>query len=240
MKRKAIYFLISLLMLGCKSYLYNVALESMGIYDDTINLSSMRTDKNDIVFFPMRHIGTEPYYADVQSKVDSLNKKGYYFYFELIEGDINDDTLLRKFKKINGLAYNQNGYTDNIDSLFKNKFKAKKTILSQPSYKDLGVDSISSKRVDVNHEDIISYYEEKYNTIVLEPCDFETSLYEETTCNDEKLSKEVRQDIIVNFRNQVVINEIISSSKPKIAVIYGENHIRGIKEGLLKEGYIEN
>jgi len=155
MKKKVSYLFLSLLMLSCKSYLYNVALENIGIYDDKINLSSLSMNKKEVVFFSVHHIGTELYYDDIKSKVDSLNKKGYFFYLELVQGNVDDDTVLRKFKKINSLAFTQNGYTDNIDSLFKNKFKAKKTILSQPPYKELGVDSSFSKRVDVTLEDII-------------------------------------------------------------------------------------
>ena len=96
------------------------------------------------------------------------------------------------------------------------------------------------KFVDVTIEDIVVYYENKYSKILLEPCDFETTLFQVSTCEDEKMNKEIRQDVILNYRNQVVIKEIISDPKKKIAIIYGKGHYEGIKEGLIKEGYTEN
>ena len=240
MKNITLSFLLLILFVSCKATLFNLALEKTGVYDDSISLSKMSNDEREIIFFPIHHIGTELFYVDVKNKVDSLENIGYYFYLEKVGADKKRDTILRKFKKINGLAFNQNGYTDNIDSLFKSKFKAKKDITNQPTYKKLGVDSISSKVVDVTIGNIITYYENKYHKILLEPCDFETTLFEESTCEDKKMNKEIRQDVIVNYRNQVVIKEIISDPKKKIAIIYGKDHYEGIKEGLIKEGYTEN
>jgi len=243
MKKRLFYLLVLLLILSCKSYLYNVALDSLGVYDDEINLSSIHSVKRDVVFFPMRHIGTELYYADIKSKVDSLKSQGYYFYLEQVLGDKEKDSTQRKFKKLIGLPNTKEGYTENIDSILGKKFKGKKEIVNQPSYKDLGVDSTLSKRVDVDVKYIIDFYEKNYKEIILEPCDFETTLYEVTVCDDKdyKMTKEVREDVITNSRNLVVINQILADTiLPKIAVIYGENHIKGIKEGLLKEGYTEN
>ena len=145
MKKTILIFLISISFINCKSALFNLALEKTGVYDDSVPLSKMSNSEKEIVFFPMHHIGTELFYTDVKNKVDSLENIGYYFYLESVKGDLQKDTIMRKFKKIKGMAFSKNGYTDNIDSLFENKFKFKKDITNQPSYKKLGVDSISSK-----------------------------------------------------------------------------------------------
>ncbi len=238
MKKKILFFIILASLTSCKSTLFNLALEKIGIYDDSIKLSKISMDKKDIIFFPMHHVGTESFYSDVKNKIDSLKEKNFYFFFELVKVT-EDDTILRKFRKIRGLAYNQNGYTDNIDSLFKKKFKSKKDIVSQPTYKKLGLDSINSKNTDVSIEEIISFYESKYGEIQLEDCDYKTSLFQESICNDKKMSKEIREEIMIDFRNQNIVKELKHIKKNKIAIIYGKNHIVGLKEVLLKQGFKE-
>lgn len=244
MKNLSFYLTVFLLfsLVGCKNLLLNTALESQGVYDESILLYELQKKDKKIVFFPIRHIGTELFYKDITGKIDSLRSQGYYFYLEQVLGDKEKDTIVRKFKKISGLPYTKEGYTENLDSILGKKFKARKEITNQPSYLDLGLDSTFSKRVDVDFEYIIDYYENNYKEIVLEPCDFETTLYELTVCDDKdfKMSNEIREDVIVNSRNQVLINEILTDTLTKIAVIYGKNHYKGIKEGLLKEGYVEN
>ena len=206
MKKTILSFIILASFISCKSTLFNLALEKIGVYDDSISLSKMSNSEKEIVFFPMHHVGTEPFYLDVKKKIDSLKRKDYYFFFESVKATEND-TILRKFRKIRGLAFNQNGYTDNIDSLFKKKFKSKKVIISQPTNKKLGLDSTNSKNTDVSIEEMISFYESKHGEIELEDCDYETSLFQQSICDDKKMDKETRQDVIVNFR-KTKLNEV--------------------------------
>ena len=86
--------------------------------------------------------------------------------------------------------------------------------------------------------DIINYYENKYQPIILEPCDYEVSLYEVPKC-PLTLKKEIRDDIILNFRNNHVLENLSKEKRQKIAIIYGKGHLKGITEGLLKMGYTE-
>ncbi|MFC4634784.1 hypothetical protein ACFO3O_12755 [Dokdonia ponticola] len=240
---KSFYILLSLLLLtSCKSKLINIYLENQGVYDKHVSLHHLQNEKEkEIIFIPLFHIGTQEFYNDISSKIDSLDKQGFYFYYELVEVT-NNDTILRKHKKISGKPYGKTGNLDIINSLSNGKFKPKEKIISQPNYSSLGLNKLNSKNVDITLEEIVYLYEKKLGKIFLEPCDYETTLYELTVCNDiiTKKNKEVLTDLRLNYRNQVVIKEIISDSRQKIVIIYGKGHYEGIKEGLLKEGYIEN
>ena len=226
-----------MVMLGCKNTLYNIGLNKLGVYDETLSLEKIESIKKEVVFFPMIHIGTEPFYKNISLKIDSLKMLGFVFYLENVEVDINSDSLLRKYKKISGIAFNQNGYTDNIDSLFKNKFKPKKKIISQPSYNTLGIDSTFGRVVDRTLKDLITYYEINNGEIILEDCDFQTSIFEKSICNDPKISQDITNDYRIDYRNKKVVQEILSDTSNKVAVIYGKKHIKGITDLLIENGY---
>ncbi len=237
MKSTKIYNLgLMLCLMSCKSYFFNYALQDIGVYDDKIDLIQFESKNSSKILIPLNHIGTEKYYYSLKKNIDSLDKKGYHIYYEQLAASSND-TILRKFKKIRGIPYNTNGYTDNIDSLFKGKFKPKKKLISQPSYKDLGLQNSNSSNLDVSIEDLINYYELKYGAILLENCDFETGLLQISNCNDIAMSPEILQDLIVNFRNNYILQYLENDTFPKVAIIYGRDHMEGISEGLTKMGY---
>ena len=191
----------------------------------------------DVVFFPMHHIGTELFYNDVSEKVDSLQRIGYFVYWEKVHSE-EKDTILRKYRKITGVPSYKSGYKNLIDSILgKNSIKLKKKIINQPSYWDLGVDSVKSKNVDATLSQMVTYYENKYGIVQLKKCDFETSPYEETSCKDNKVKKELRDDFIVYYRNTIVLREIDNETRNKIAIIYGENHLQGMGKGLIERGF---
>lgn len=207
--------------------MYNYALENLGVYEDNIKLKKIETKQGkDIVFFPIHHIGTKLFYKDVGFKIDSLKKEQFYFYLETIKANKND-TILRKWRKLQGIpiAVAKNGYKKTIDSVLK--IKLKKELINQPKYQTFGLDSINSKIVDANLHDIINYYENKYGIIKLEKCDFETDVFLKSTCkNNKKMTKEEDEDIMIDFRNKIVINELLNdSTHNKIAIIYGKAHI---------------
>ncbi|WAC03721.1 hypothetical protein N7U66_09995 [Lacinutrix neustonica] len=64
--------------------LYNAALERNGAFNDEMKLKKLVNDRKEIVFFPITHLGTEMFYADVKNKIDSLKKKNYFFYYEKV------------------------------------------------------------------------------------------------------------------------------------------------------------
>jgi hypothetical protein len=222
---------------GCKSYLFNKGLEKMGVFDSKIHLTEIKNEAKEVIFFPMKHIANEEFYNDTKYKIDSLKKLGYYFFYESINVLIDDTITLRKFRKLKGMPISKPslGYMYLIDSVYK--FKLKKKIIDQPKYNTLGIDSFSGKRVDLNLRDIITAYESRYGEIKLEPCDFETSVYKKSACNDKKIDNKVIYNLLLTLRNQKIVNEILLHKGIKIALVYGEEHFIEIKAALLSNGF---
>ncbi len=69
------------------------------------------------------------------------------------------------------------------------------------------------------------------------PCDFETDYAEETTCPKFNVSANIRNDVIQDFRNTIVLKRIDVETHNKIAIIYGDGHTPGILQGLKDRGY---
>jgi len=206
-------------------------MNNIGAYEDKAISKNFDYNEKKIVFIPMHHLGTEKFYNNIKSEIDSLKKENYYFLYEKVNLDRKDDTLMRKFRKIFSLPLTRpnSGYKKMLDSLYPN-VKYKKTLIDQPSYEKLGLNSINSERSDVDVKDVINYYENKYDEIKLTDCDFNTSVYEKyTKCREEnKIPKKQSDDALINFRNQIVAQNIKESSYKKIAVIYGKGHMEGI------------
>lgn len=217
----------------------NYALEKKGVYTDTVTIREFNRDSSSILFFEIAHIGTEPYYGDYKSKIDSIMKKDYFFYLESITATETNDSVNRKFIKLMRVPFQKKGYVGTLDSIFSAKgIKLKKKLINQPSNDSLALSGNNSLNVDVSLKEIVNYYESKYHPIILELCDFEVSLYEKPKC-PIKLEKEVRDDIILNLRNNHVLENLSKEKRHKIAIIYGRGHLKGISEGLIKMGYIE-
>ena len=240
MKKVFVLIPLSILLVGCLNFKINLAFNLIGVYDDTVKLSKVSDDEKEIVFIPMHHVGTSLFYADVRKKIDSLKQEGYFFYTELVKSDKKDTSTIRKMIKLTGIPFSKDktpGYKNFIDSIYKGRVKLKKEIIDQPSNSGFGLDSTNSKKVDVTSKEIIDYYEKKYGNIILEPCDFEKSFYEKTNCKSKTITKKAKDDAILDFRNANVVNTILKDSHKKIAIIYGANHFKGIKEALVKQGF---
>lgn len=235
MKKNILYLIIIVVFFGCKSFIYNSVLESKGVFDDEIKLQKLEDIDKEVVFFPISHLGTAKYYNDVNKKIDSLKMKNYFFYYEKIKNQNLDTISFRKFRKVTLLPYLKGGYKEWVDSVLK--IELKKKLINQPSYETMGLDASNSKNIDVSIHEMISYYEKNYSEIILEPCDINTSVYKESSCKNTKKDKVFAEQVILNFRNRNVINYLVKDSLQKVAIIYGSNHIPGMKQELIKLGY---
>lgn len=238
-KMKILLYLTLFSLLSCTSFKVNLAFKLVGVYDDNIKLSKVANEEKEVIFFPMHHLGTAPFYKDVQTKIDSLKKIGYFFYTEEVKGNKKDSITVRKSIKISGIPFSRDnaGYKHFFDSIYKGKVKFKKEILDQPSPSKFGLDESNSKKVDVTLKEMIDYYESKYGEIKLEPCDFEKSFYEKPDCKNKPVGKKITDDVYINFRNMNVIKTLLNDNHQKVAIIYGADHFRGIREELLKKGF---
>ncbi|WP_309612739.1 hypothetical protein [Flavobacterium sp.] len=238
-KIKILIYLILFSLLSCTSFKVNLAFKLVGVYDDNIQLSKVTNEEKEVIFFPMHHLGTAPFYNDVKTKIDSLKKIGYFFYTEEVKGNKKDSITVRKSIKLTSIPFSRNnaGYKHFFDSIYNGKVKFKKEILDQPSPSKFGLDESNSKTADVTLKEMIDYYENKYGEIKLEPCDFEKSFYEKPNCKYKPAGKKVRDDVYINFRNKNLIKMLLSDNHKKVAIIYGADHFKGIREELLKQGF---
>ena len=219
-KFKILIYLTVFILFGCTTFKVNLAFKLLGLYDDDIKLSKVTNEEKEVIFFPMHHLGTKLFYDDVKG-----NKK--------------DSITVRKSIKLTGIPYAKNnaGYKHFFDSIYNGKVKFKKEIFDQPTPAKFGLDESNSKNVDVTLKEMINYYESKYGEIKLEPCDFEKSFYEKPNCKSKPVEKKVKDDVYLNFRNKNIINTLLNDNHKKVAIIYGAEHFRGIREELLKRGF---
>lgn len=234
--KKTIFFLALVLSICCKSNYLDNDLEKIGAFNKKVQIIKLSSQAKNVVFIPMVHLAVEEFYIDVKKKIDSLGHLGYYFYYEEIVTKDCDSTILRKFKKLQGFPFSKTGrYKQIMDSIYKLKYSEK--IVDQPTYIKLGVDSINGRNVDVSLKDMVSFYESKHGQIRLMDCDYKTSLFEKTVCKDKPIDKKIKDEMIVDFRNANIVNAILKEKLSKIAIIYGAEHFKGIREELLKHGF---
>jgi len=239
MKKIYIITFLVLTFMSCKSMLVNLAMSSMGIYNEDVSVHQFKGAEKRVVFIPMKHLAPENFYNNVAKQVDSLKKNDFIFYTEQVIADGANDTTIRKFRKITGIPLSQKGYKFQIDSVINadGKIKFKKKLVDQPKYIQLGINDHLNINTDVTIESMVEYYELKYGSVNLEACDFETEYYKESICDDKKIGNSKYSDLIINFRNLNVLQHLDTDTNTKIAIIYGEHHFAGIKEGLLARGY---
>lgn len=247
---KKIFIPLSILLLtSCKSYIANYYFKSVGVYDNKIKLEKLSNNEKEIVLFGMHHIGKKEFYNDVKTKVDSLIKKDYLFYLEGISSNFSGKTnltkedsivlidLAYKFRKILGKPLLYKNMESDFIELFKSKgIKIKENLIKQPSYAEFGLSQKTAINSDLSAEEILKIYENKYGKIIMEPCDYQTKFYEESTCAI-KSQKKIYDEVILQIRNNSIITHVLNEKKSKIAIIYGKNHFIGIKDSLQKLGY---
>lgn len=239
MKKSLFLVFILFILTSCGDSFYNMAFAKTGMFDESIDLISLKNGNKTIVFFPMTHVSTPLFFADVKSKIDSLNKENFYFYYEMISADKKQDTVLRKIRKIRGVPFNRQGYKESLDSMIQKKnIKLDKEVIDQPSYPQLGIIENKSQNLDVSLSEIMEYYESIFEPLVLEECDFNNSIYEFTSCKELENAEERYNKVAVDFRNKHVIDHVIQDSiHNKISIIYGRNHIDGMVKLLKSAGF---
>jgi hypothetical protein len=216
----------------------SLALSVMGINKKEATLSQYTNGDKTVAYIPMKHIGPKEFYANVKYKVDSLEREGYIVFVESVR--VTDsltqpqkDTLKWKVRKLTGVTIRKEGYIDTINNkLMGRNFKNRRGLVNQPKYSLLGVDSISSRIVDVPMNMLIKQYERDYGAIQLNVCDYTTTFEEKYDCGKEKTSQS--NSIILKYRNKHLADEIVAEKHKKIVVLYGSAHENGLFADLKK------
>lgn len=213
-------------------------------------------DKN-VVFQKMIHIAKPQYYSSIQEEIKKYKQNDYVFFFEWVQWWTQEN--VDKFNKALWIEFDANLYW-NLSKLYDLVPQNNLELLNIENDKDFNIDmnideiiqayEASKKQknieqnystpVDVNWE-IISQLAE-LNSRQLKILQFiNLSFLSALTKNEDVLSSlqnsfwnEVLFNIILEWRNEVVAKEIISSEEKNIFATYWSLHFNGILQ-LLQE-----
>lgn len=225
------------------SNIINKTLEKSNVYSDEIDYKiELKNNIKVLKLIPIRHLGTPKFYDNLNNLITEHQNMGYTVYYELLKTKNADDITIRKFRKITSLKLNVDdtnliNYKDLLYEKIRKideNFEFKKEVTPQPSYEYLIADMDNAINVDISSEQFVSVYERMYGEVKLDSCDYVND-WNKSSCF--KSRKKNIDKIIIDYRNNHVIEYIINSNNNKILVLYGENHITGIKKGLVKKGY---
>jgi len=180
-----------------------------------------------IIFVPITHFGEKIFYSSLRDSIINWKTNDYTIFYEQIIYPLEDSSKLLeaklKWRKIKGGKGNSRKDYDSLTEFFKNK-------IVQPEYEKLGIDS-TDINADVTRIELVNKYEEIYGEIIIDSCDRSTSF--DSTYNCTERTKNDFDPIIMDFRNEQLVERIINTEINKIVVVYGARHHKGIKK-LLK------
>ena len=185
---------------------------------EEVKLYTYQFDGKDIRFCPMHHLGKQVFYDDVKKTVEESKKEGYIVYYELISTDFTTDTVLkntirRKVRRIKGIDGN---FQDSIKGAYFEKF------VPQPPYEQMGIGK-GDVWADVNYLELMNHFESRYKAIVLDSMDINTP-FGGAYNREPLLSKSEYNALIIDFRNQRLVDLLRAETHPKILILYGEGH----------------
>jgi len=191
---------------------------------ENANVYSYNFSNKEIKLIPMHHLGKKEFYDDVKAKISQFKNDGYVVYYEQISSklevdSIQNDIIRRKVRKIKGFS---GSYTDIAKGTFLEKY------VKQPSYKELGIDE-NDKRADVDYLQFINEWEKLNGVIILDSLDLNTKFdakYEKGTFYTNKQYEK----IVIEYRNNYLLDLIKTSKKSKILVVYGEGHRKNFEK----------
>ncbi|MAX78711.1 MAG: hypothetical protein CL843_00850 [Crocinitomicaceae bacterium] len=234
------FFIFSALLVFTATSCHALWLKYSGVLEAKPTLKTISNGQKNVVYLALHHIGRKEYYADLTQKVDSLQQLNYVVFYEEITSAIVDNaeliTLSKKFRKIQGNFEAGNGYLDTINNKIYGsiEYDKKYTLVNQPDFFDMGIDSTTALNADVKLEELIGAFEEKNGTITLSECDINTSLDAAYTCEPlrKQLKKDFKQNFVLGMRNENLAECITHNSADKIFVIYGAMHFKGLVKEL--------
>lgn len=186
-----------------------------------------------LIFIPVVHVGEKSFYNSLKDSVIKWKTDNYIVFYEQLIADKENMSIdsmsyvkaKRKARKIIDLPkFSRMAYKLKADKIFKNK-----TV--QPEYYDIGITE-SDINADIDLIEMVNEYEKLYGTIKLDSCDYRIPIESWATC---KRLKNNMKPIFYTFRNQELARKISESKFDKIAIIYGEAHIKPVIKILKKD-----
>lgn len=181
-----------------------------------------------IIFVPLIHFGQKTFYNSLTDSIKNWKTDGFTVFYEQIDSKGMDSTKLNlcrlKWRKINGGSGTTRKDFERLKEMFKNK-------IVQPEYYQLGIDS-TDINADIRFDELIDKYEQVYGEVRIDSCDYTTPFDSIYHCSEPL--KQNLTPIVVEYRNEELSKRIITTELTKIVVIYGMNHMKGIKK-ILKQ-----
>lgn len=234
---KSLFFLFTILFLSSCSFLVNRGLEKNGVFDTEAKLRIIENKKQNkkVGFLGMSHIGTQEFYADVATKIDSLQDLGYIVFYERIGDHINSDTLNTKVNNLKLrklMGFFPNKYLDTTSNTFIGKYKIKKNIklINQPNYSTLLVNMETAENGEVGLSQLLKDLESNYGKIKLDSCDYKFNLTDMNyKCKraKRKQRRAFKKYYALEYRDSILANKIIKSKHQNILVVFGKRHFFG-------------
>lgn len=192
----------------------------------TPKIHELKEWDKDILFLPMHHMGKPEFYDKVKEIVKNKKKDDFRVYYELVSTDFTDDDSLRneirrKARKIKGFS---GTYKDNASGSYFSKY------IQQPSYADLGIDSMDVW-ADVDYLQLITYWEEVNGKIILDSTDMNTP-FNVKLDRGVSYTKDEYNKVFIDFRNKHLISLIKNNSDKKILILYGKGHYKNFRKQL--------
>ncbi len=221
--KNVIILIISLgLLFGC-----NIVKGLRLMNNEKVKTKYYSFKEKEIIFVPIVHFGQKVFYNSLKDSVIRWKANGYTIFYEEIHGEIEKETdsirkkeLVLKYRKLfDGITPSREFYEKELIQVFKNG-------MIQPYYDFFTIDS-TDINADVSDIMMIEETERRFGRIVLTDCDYNTPIDSTYQC-ESMWKKESNLVILLDYRNEYVVDQIMQSEKKKIVVLYGENHIKGM------------
>lgn len=210
-----------------------------------------------VVFQKMIHIAKSDYYSDIASDIENHKNNGYVYYFEWVKWWT--DESINTFNKALWIEFDLNLY-DNLSKLYwlvpQNNLDFLNIINTQDYNIDMNIDEIISeyeslkvsKNIVKEYEPPIDINTEIINTLSelssrqLEVLQFVNLTFLTTLTKNEEFLQSIQNsfwnqllfEIILEWRNKIVVEKIINSEDKKIFATYWALHFDGIFTWLQK------
>lgn len=220
---RKIYILFLLIAIITTVAVFSIYSSFTMLNDDNLTVSIYSDGDKTVHFILMHHIGTVPYYNTVQQEIIRLKELDHVLFYEYIDFSESDQKTMQQSRKMFGFIPDEAGYANMADM-------SNLTVQNQTMFLNLVNDL--DFNIDYTPEEILALYEEEFGSIILDDNDLNTPIDMPIT---NTLSIENVDYIMVDMRDELIIQSIIDSPHDKIILQYGLSHEAGVFDGLVKQ-----
>ncbi len=184
-----------------------------------VDLHTISNGKQTVQFIPMIHIAKPEFYENVKASIGEAKKEGYVLYYEWIDFDDASLETKLKIREMVGLIPSPEGYANVLAPLVENGY------VVQTEEMFLGIVNNKDENTDIDATELVNTYEKRYGEISITDENRNLPLTEQYKATQSK--KDVHA-ILLDYRNEHLVDEILKRADEKVIVIYGAEHQKGI------------